>query len=304
MTRSLPRTTPSPARPVPPTGSPARSSPGVEEFRVGVVAALLHGRGLVGVVLVGVVVLVGLAAPLLAPYTPTVQLPGANLLGPGAAHWLGTDEVNRDVLSRVLYGIRVNLLVIVVAVPIGAVLGSLAGLATSLSAAADVLTQRLFDILLAFPVLILGITVAAVIGPGTTTVITVIAVAEIPIFGRMLRSTALRVREMPYVEAAAVIGAGRWWILRRHVLPNSAEPLGVQLALSMSLAVFVESAMSFIGIGVRPPEPSLGSIIADSVANLDVNPAMALGPLTVVVALVLGFLLIAQALGAHRREQA
>jgi peptide/nickel transport system permease protein len=120
----------------------------------------------------------------------------------------------------------------------------------------------------------------------------------------MLRSTALRVREMPYVEAAAVIGAGRWWILRRHVLPNSAEPLGVQLALSMSLAVFVESAMSFIGIGVRPPEPSLGSIIADSVANLDVNPAMALGPLTVVVALVLGFLLIAQALGAHRREQA
>lgn len=262
---------------------------------------LLHGRGLVGTVLVGLVVLAGLAAPLLAPHPPLAQIPGANLLGPGAAHWFGTDEVNRDVLSRALYGIRTDVLIIAAAVPLGAVIGSLAGLVSSLSGVTDVLAQRTFDLLLAFPVLILGIATAAVIGPGAITVIVVITVAEIPIFGRLLRGAALRVREMPYVEAAAVVGAGRWWLLRRHVLPNAVEPVGVQLAVSLSVAVFVESAMSFIGIGVLAPEPSLGSIIADSVSVLYVNPGMAFGPLAVVTALVLGFLLMAQALAAGRR---
>jgi peptide/nickel transport system permease protein len=266
-------------------------------------ADLRHGRGLAGLVLVGTVVLAGLAAPILAPHPPLGQIPGANLLGPGPAHWLGTDEVNRDVLSRTLHGIRINVLVIVMAVPLGAVLGSLAGLVSSLSPVADVITQRMFDVLLAFPVLILAIALAAVIGPGLMTVVVVIAVSEIPIFGRLLRGAALRVREMPYVESAAVFGAGRWWILCKHVLPNTIEPVGVQLAISMSVAVFVEGAMSFIGIGVRPPEPSLGSIIADAVPELDANPAMALGPLTVVTALVLGFLLVAQALATGRRQR-
>ena len=122
------------------------------------------------------------------------------------------------------------------------------------------------------------------------------------IFGRMVRGQVLAVRELPYVESAQVIGAGPWWVLRTHVLPNALEPLGVQVALSMSVAVFVESAMSFVGIGVRPPEPSLGSIIADAVPNLDANPAFAIGPLAVVAALVLGFLLVAQALGRARRS--
>jgi peptide/nickel transport system permease protein len=158
-----------------------------------------------------------------------------------------------------------------------------------------------FDILLAFPVLILGIALAAVAGPGLTTVILVIALAEIPIYGRLLRGAALRVREMPYVEAATVVGAGRWWVLRRHVLPNAIEPVGVQVTVSLAVAVFVEGAMSFIGIGIRPPDPSLGSIIADSVTALDANPGLALGPLAVVTALVLGFLLMAQALAAGRR---
>ena len=132
-------------------------------------------------------------------------------------------------------------------------------------------------------------------------VIVVIAVAEIPIFGRLVRGAAMQVREMPYVEAATVVGAGRWWVLRRHVLPNAAEPAGVQVAVSLSVAVFVERAMNFLGIGVRPPDPSLGSIIAGSVLYLDVNPGMALGPLVVVTLLVLGFLLVAQALAAGRR---
>lgn len=268
------------------------------------VAPLWRGRGLLGLVLVGVVVLAGLAAPWLAPYSPLEQIPGANLLAPSPAHWLGTDEVNRDVVSRVLYGIRISVFVIVVAVPIGAVAGALAGLLSSLSPVTDVLAQRTFDLLLACPALILGIGLSAVLGPGTTVVVVVIALAEIPIFGRLLRGSALQVREAPYVEAATVFGAGRWWILRKHVLPNAAEAAGVQLAISLSVAVFLESAMSFIGVGVRPPDPSLGSIIAGAMPELDVNPALALGPLAAVTALVLGFLLIAQALGAGRRTAA
>ncbi|MEV0245442.1 ABC transporter permease [Nocardia sp. NPDC050712] len=263
--------------------------------------ALRRGQGLAGVLLVGGIALLGLAAGLLAKYDPLQQIPSANLLGASGEHWLGTDNLNRDLFARVLHGIRVNLFVAFVAVPIGAVLGSLAGLLSSLHAVADVITQRIFDLLLAFPALILAIALAAVTGPGAHTVIIVIVAVEIPLFGRQIRTAILAVREQPFVEAAEVIGAGSWWTLRKHVLPNVLEPLAVQLALSMSLAVFVEAAMSFIGIGVRPPDPSLGGIIADSIAYLDANPAFAVGPLLVVSGLTLGFLLIAQALGRARR---
>jgi len=263
-------------------------------------ATLLRGRGLLGVLLVATVVVLGVVGPLLTPYSPTQQIAGANLVGPSAAHWLGTDDVNRDILARTLSGIRVDLLVVFVAVPLGALLGGLVGLVSSTFAVADVVTQRVFDLVLAFPTLILAIALTAFIGPGVLTVAVVIVVAEIPVFGRMVRTASLVVREMPYVESSRVIGAGHGWVLRRHVLPNSLEPVIVQLALSMSVAVFIEGAMSFLGIGVRPPHPSLGSLIKDGTRNIYDSPFFAVGPLAVVVALVLGFLLVAQALSRAR----
>ncbi len=263
--------------------------------------ALLRGRGLVGLILLGLLVLTGLLAPWLAPYPPNEQIPGANLLRPSAAHLLGTDHVNRDVFSRTLYGIRTDLVIVFVAVPIGAVLGTLAALLGTVVGFVDVALQRAFDVVLAFPTLIFAIGLTAVIGPGAVTVIIVIAVLETPIFARLLRSSILKVRSLPYVETAEAIGAGRGWVLGRHILPNAAEPLGVQLALSLSLAVFVESAMSFLGIGVRPPQPSLGSLIADGIDYVDSNLGFVLGPLVVVVILVLSLQLIAQGLGAARR---
>ncbi|MDG3015238.1 ABC transporter permease [Speluncibacter jeojiensis] len=283
------------APPVPsvPTASARRPRP--------VVRALTRGQGLVGVVLVAVIALAGLAAPLLTGYGPTEQIPLANLVGPNATHWLGTDEVNRDVLTRTLYGIRVDLVIAFVAVPLGAAIGALAGLAATVHPALDAAAQRVFDVILAFPLIILAITLVAITGAGVVPIVTAIVLAEIPIFGRLIRTSVLKVRELDYIEAAEVIGAGRWWVLRTHVLPNALEPLGVQLALSLSLAVFAESAMSFIGIGVRPPAPSLGSILAGAAANLDANPAYALGPLAVISGLGLGFLLVAQALGRARR---
>ncbi|MGC0366777.1 peptide/nickel transport system permease protein [Rhodococcus sp. 27YEA15] len=261
-----------------------------------------RGQGLVGLVMVVVIMVAGILAPILAPYDPLEQISGANLLGPSAQHWLGTDQVNRDVFSRVLYGIRIDLLIAFVAVPIGAVIGALIGLVATLDGVADTLVQRLFDVVLAFPALILAITLAAIIGPGAFTVGVVIVATEVPIFGRLVRTAVLRVREQPFVEAAEVIGAGQLRVLRIHILPNVLESLGVQVALSLSLAVFVEGAMSFIGIGVNPPDPSLGSIISDSIPNLDVNTAFAIGPLVVVAALVLGFLLLAQGIGRARRS--
>jgi hypothetical protein len=175
--------------------------------RRGLLHALTHGRGLVGLGLVGIVVALGLLAPLLAPYAPNEQVRDANLLGPSGAHWLGTDEVNRDLLSRTLYGIRADLVVVFAAVPIGAALGVLIGLVTSWWAWTDVLAQRAFDLLLAFPALILGVLVTAFLGPGLFTVGVVIVAIEVPVFGRLVRTSVRNVREMPFVEAAQLAGA-------------------------------------------------------------------------------------------------
>ena len=265
-------------------------------------STLLRGKALFGLVLISVVVLAGIFAPLLAPYGANQQIPGANLVGPNTTHWLGTDEVNRDIFSRMLFGIRVDLVVVFLAVPIGAALGVLFGVVSTVYTFADVVTQRIFDVVLAFPVLILGIALTAIMGPGVRTMALVIIVAELPVFGRLVRTSVLTVRELPYVEAARVIGAGKGWLIRRHLLPNSLEPLTVQLGVSMSIAVFIEGAMSFLGLGVRPPNPSLGSLIKDGNRNVWESPYGAVGPLIVVAMLVLGFLLISQALAGARRD--
>jgi peptide/nickel transport system permease protein len=196
----------------------------------------------------------------------------------------------------------VDLAIVFLAVPLGALAGSVVGVLATWWTPVDVVAQRVFDVLLAFPAVILAIAVTAIAGPGLGTVVAVIVFVEIPVFGRLIRSAVLGVCDLPYVQAAAVTGAGRWWLLRRHVLPNSLEPLLVQLAISMSVAVFVESAMSFIGIGVRPPTPSLGTILAESLTVLDANPAFAVAPLAVIALLILGFQLVAQSLAARRRS--
>jgi peptide/nickel transport system permease protein len=264
--------------------------------------ALTRGRGLLGVVLVAVVVVAGVLAPLLAPYSPTEQIPGANLVGPSGTHLLGTDEVNRDLFSRLLHGIRVDLVVVFVAVPLGALVGIAVGVATTMSGLLDTVAQRLFDLLLAFPVLILGIGVTAVMGPGVSTIVVVITLAEIPVFGRLVRTALLTIRALPYVESSRVMGAGTWWLMRRHMLPNALEPLIIQLGVSMSIAVFIEGALSFLGLGIRPPAPSLGSLIRDGIRNVWQSPTFVIGPLVVVTMLVLGFLLISQALAQGRRR--
>ncbi|XUZ94968.1 ABC transporter permease [Streptomyces araujoniae] len=265
-------------------------------------AALSTARARTGLVLVGAVVLAGLLAPHLAGHGPTDQS-ALSLAGVGTpGHPLGTDDLGRDLLSRVLYGIRADLGIIAVAVPVGAALGCLFALAAAAHPVLDTVVQRIFDLILAFPGLILALAVTAILGPGRLPVVLVIALAEIPAFGRLLRGGILVQREREYVTAARVGGSSGPRVLVRHILPNAADPLVVQIAVSLTVAVFIEGAMSFLGVGVRPPEPTLGSVLSQSMPYLAQAPHFAAGPLITVTALVLGLSLIAEALNREVRR--
>ncbi|MFF1901809.1 ABC transporter permease [Kitasatospora sp. NPDC058218] len=264
-------------------------------------AGLLTGRGLTGLTLVGVIALAGLFAPLLTDLDPDAQSALA-LAGPSADHPFGTDDLGRDLFSRVLHGIGTDLAITFSAVPVGALLGCSFALLAASSRWADVTVQRAFDLLLAFPGIILALAVTAVLGPGRWPVLIVIALAEIPGFGRQLRAGILVQREREYALAARVGGASRLRVLLRHVVPNAADPLIVQTAVALSIGVFIEGAMSFLGLGVRPPEPTLGSILSQSVAYLSTHPTFAAAPLAATTALVLGFTLIAEALNRGIRR--
>ncbi|MFE5732085.1 ABC transporter permease [Streptomyces sp. NPDC056528] len=265
-------------------------------------AALATARGRTGLTLVGLVVLAGLLAPLLAGHGPTDQS-ALTLAGPGTpGHPLGTDDLGRDLLSRLLHGIRADLGIIAVAVPLGALLGCLFALAAAAHPVADTVVQRAFDLILAFPGLILALAITAILGPGRLPVITVIALAEIPVFGRLLRTGILVQRGREYVTAARVGGTSGGRILTRHILPNAADPLVVQIAVSLTVAVFIEGAMSFLGVGVRPPEPTLGAVLSQSMPYLAQAPHFAAGPLVTVTALVLGLSLTAEALNREIRR--
>ncbi|GLW52132.1 ABC transporter permease [Kitasatospora phosalacinea] len=278
---------------------PAARSRSGNRSRNRYVAGLRTWRGVTGLVLVGTVALAGLLAPWLTGADPDAQGPQA-LAAPSGAHPLGTDDIGRDLLSRVLHGILTDLSIILTAVPAGALTGAALALLAGTSRAADLVVQRLFDLVLSFPGLILGLAVTAILGPGRWPVVIIIALAEVPYFGRQLRAGVLVQREREYALAARVGGAGRARVLLRHVLPNAVDPLVVQGAVALSAGVFIEGALSFLGLGVRPPEPTLGSLISGSVAYLDTHPVLA-APLAVTTALVLGFTLLAEALNRGAR---
>ncbi|MGW7527236.1 ABC transporter permease [Streptomyces sp. NPDC054783] len=258
--------------------------------------ALRRPETVAGITIVAVLFLLGVLAPWTAPYGVDAQ-GSDSFAGISSAHLLGTDEFGRDVFSRVLYGIRQDVLVAGVAVPLGAVVGTMLGLACGLHRVVDAVIQRIFDVMLAFTALVLGVAVAATaVGPGITAIMVTVILVNVPLFGRLTRSALQSQRSRDYVVAAEVIGAGRARVIVRHILPNALDALIVQAALSLSMAVFIEGAMSFVGIGIRPPAPSLGALLRTSVNFLNQNQWYALGPIVVVTALVLGFNLIADGL--------
>ncbi len=255
-----------------------------------------------GISIVGVLVVLGALAPLLARVGPTVQNAGPPLAGPSVSHLLGTDEFGRDLFSRVLYGLRVDIELVLMAVPIGAVLGTAIGLFSFIHPATELAVQHVFDVVLSFPRIILAVTIAVVMGAGIGAIIVAVALVNIPVFGRLTRSSVLSLREREYVLAAKVLGVSGAGVLLRHILPNSLDVLVVQVALSAAQAVFLEGAMSFLGLGVPPPNPSLGGLLEASVPYMVQNASYALGPISIFFLLVLGCNLLADGITAGLRQ--
>lgn len=258
--------------------------------------ALRYPETVAGITVVAALFALGILAPWIAPHGVDAQS-GSSFAKISSGHLLGTDEFGRDVFSRVLYGIRQDVFVAGAAVPLGALLGTALGLLCGLHRIVDSIIQRIFDVMLAFTALVLGVAVAATaVGPGMTAIMVTVVLVNVPMFGRLTRSAVQAQRGRDYVVAAEVVGAGRARVLLRHILPNALDALIVQAALSLSMAVFIEGAMSFVGIGIRPPAPSLGALLRTSVNFLNQNQWYALGPIFAVTALVLGFNLIADGL--------
>jgi peptide/nickel transport system permease protein len=247
--------------------------------------------------LVVLLLMLTLGAPLIAPYDPLAQDILARLQGPGAAHWLGTDQFGRDVLSRVLYGGRASLLIAGSAVTIALLAGGALGLAAAFYRGwADRVVMRAMDVLFAFPVLLLAIGIVAVLGPRPETAVVAIAVVYTPIFARLLRAPALVVCASEYVEAARAVGARDRRIVLRHVLPNLASVALVQTALLMSAAILVEASLSFLGLGTQPPTPSLGLMLAEGRNMLRLSPWSALFSGAAILLLAFGLNLLGDAL--------
>lgn len=221
-------------------------------------------RALIGVIVVGLVALLALLAPVVGRYDPTFGDFMVMLTGPSLDHPFGNDNFGRDVLVRVLYGYRVSLVValgsVLAAVAVGLPLGMLAGYFGNV---VDNLIMRPLDLLMAFPPILLAVTLVAVFGTGTDVMILALALIYVPIMARVLRGAVIAVRSEEFVEAAKAIGAGPLRVMLRHVLPNSLGPLVVQASISMGIAILIEAGLSFIGLGTQPPDPSLGSMLAE-----------------------------------------
>lgn len=247
-----------------------------------------------GLVVVGTVTLVALLAPLLAPHDPIRQAVFERLRPPGsAAHVLGTDHFGRDLLSRLMYGARVSLLVGVLSVAVASGAGTAAGvLAGYFGGILDQTLMAVVEVLMAFPLILLAIAIVAVLGGGVMNVMLAVGIANVPAFARLARAEIVRHRGREYVEAARALGAGHRRLITRHLLPNSWSPIIVLMTLKVSTAILTEATLSYLGLGISPPTPTWGTIIADGTRFLPRAPWISLAPGLAIVATVLGFNLL------------
>lgn len=218
-------------------------------------------------------VLAAILAPWIAPYDPLAQSIVARLKGPSPQHWLGTDQFGRDLLSRIIHGLRASLGISAAAVLLALVLGGTIGLVAAYYRGwTERILMRMMDIFFAFPVMLLAIGIIAMLGPGSGPTALAIATVYTPIFARLLRGPALVIAESDYVAGAKSIGASDIRIIFRHVLPNLASVVLVQTSLLLSAAILVEASLSFLGLGTQPPAPSLGTMLAEGRNFLTLSP--------------------------------
>jgi len=254
--------------------------------------------GAIGAAIVLAMVFAAATAGIVAPYDPLETDYGAMLAAPDAAHWLGTDAFGRDVLSRIIYGSRTALTVGLGASLLGATLGSLIGVASAyFGGRTDLFVQRVMDVLFAFPVIILALVVVAVLGTGAGNVILAIAAPMVPRCARVVRSSALAVRELPYIDAARAAGFGHVRIILRHMLPNVMAPILIMATAFLGEAILLEASLSFLGLGVQEPTAAWGLMLRGAAVQFaESAPWMAIFPGLAISLGVFGFNLFGDSL--------
>jgi peptide/nickel transport system permease protein len=243
------------------------------------------------------IILVAVFAPVLAPYNPDKTNVLERFASPSADHLLGTDQLGRDTLSRMLFGARVSLIAAFQAVGIALLLGLIPGLVAGYFGKwVDVVIMRIAEAIMTFPPLLLAIAIVAVRGPGLGNAMLAVGIVSAPRFARLVRGLVLAVREETYIEASRSIGTPTARILRRHVLPNILSPLVVQISLALGFSMLAEAGLSFLGLGVRPPQASWGSLLQVAYANLSQNTFQAIPPGVAIMICVLAFNLLGDGL--------
>jgi peptide/nickel transport system permease protein len=272
---------------------PRELSPGERALR-----RLVRRRGaMVGLAVVVFFVALAIFASWIAPYDPLATSWSAVRKAPTAAHWFGTDEIGRDVLSRVVWGARASLLAGLVSVGISLAIGVPVGLlAGYVGGWVDMLISRITDAMLACPFLVLAIALAAFLGPSLTNAMIAIGIAATPAFVRLSRAQVLAVKVEDYIEAARAVGNSDWRIALRHVFPNIVAPVIVQATLAIAAAVIAEASLSFLGLGQQPPAPSWGSMLNTAKNYVENAPWMAVWPGASIFLLVLSFNLLGDGL--------
>jgi len=250
-----------------------------------------------GAILTAFLILLAVLAPVISPHDPLGQDLTARLLGPSRAHLLGTDDLGRDQLSRLLYGARVSLFVGLIAVAISSLLGSLLGLISGyFGGLVDNVIMRLMDAMLAFPAILLALLIVSALGPGLVNTLIALGVSGIPHYARLIRSTVLTVRSREYVLAARALGAGSGRIMFRHVLPNSLAPVLVATTLQTGTVIVGIASLGYLGLGVQPPTPEWGSMLSGSRLLFFQAPWLLFAPGVAILLAVVGFNLIGDGL--------
>jgi len=272
------------------------SHPPSKPFRETLARLLGHRSFVIGGFLVLIVLIIALTADLIAPFDPLRNAARVRLRAPDSVYWFGTDHFGRDILSRVIHGARISLIIGGATVLMTGLFGTLIGAVAGFFRPLDNPIMRLMDALMAFPAILLALTVAAVLGASVVNVIIALSIATAPHTARIVRASVLVIRELEFVEAARALGASEARILLRHVLVNALGPLIVRLTYVFAIAILAEAALSFIGVGPPPPAPSFGNIIANGRDFMVVAPWITIFPGLAIIVTVLGLNLLGDGL--------
>jgi peptide/nickel transport system permease protein len=250
-----------------------------------------------GMVIIAILVILAIFSPLVAPYNPYKQDLDNILAKPGAQHWLGTDTVGRDTLSRIIYGSRTSLIVGVVAICIAAGIGMSLGLMAGYFGGITYnVIMRLIDALMTFPMILLALTIAALLGGGLLNIVIALGIALISPYARLMCGQALTIKQNDYISAARAVGAGNWRIMLRHVFPNCFPPLIVLMTMQLGSTILAEAGLSFLGVGISPPAAAWGAMVNEGYRYMLTNPVLSFAPGVAIMLVVFAFNMVGDGL--------